>query len=1543
MYGTTGRPELGMTLAMNPTGTAATFTFPPIRDEAGTTMTLTYQLVGNPGAVYVSDVTVPSTDHTNPANIQWTGQASEYPPISSTPIQVQYAGSENMVTYAGLSNPITFQQLLDSATSGANNFELVSPVYDLSTPLYLDHPVTLYGQSRTDTLQFDFTSTPGGVGAINFWQTGTSINYWTSDVTLQDFTIKFSQSDVTMGDAHGAVIEDEDPHQIAKVGINIVGLTIHSPFDSNHINTMQIYNDPLDSGSYVTDYAIYMGPYDSGTIQDNTIYGGTVAVQFGPWTISGNMFPLGSVAGTVSPSAFAVYGGHDVTIENNTVEDPNPAQNGEIYRLMTANYGGYNIQVQGNTVQQGVGILPANGSNAPEEILPESYGITYEGSTLAANVSADPGQPYNGRIVAIPDSELFTTVSSSPLGEAGTLVLFVLDGSSAGTAIPVTQTIADYSASVDYFVLTSAMPSGAFDFAIENAYDVFNVEGNTIDTRGTVSTAVVLNSTFDNVLVQGNTIVGDQTTSTVSANVNQAMRIATSGAQPGVSSLGNFNSTYVSQNPMFNVVVHDNSFENSLAGIRIYTDSGQTEVPTTYGRTYATVQLSDNPFSYNYQNSDVIQIGTAGEYSSFSSGVAVVDPTATTFVDPRQLAVTTLGNTISWDGVSPPATDVEVNAAYVNSTYYDAESMALTTSPPLLNAGSAVQVSLASNLNAVGITYDTNTSPGNIDPGGDSLSAESLGSAASWTSGQPYTWDGQPFALGNPGVADVSQFVGQSITLPQSQYTDLLVLAMAHASVGTQQQATFTVYYTDGTSQTFTQAISDFINGYAAPGYGPVPGTVGPGESIAAVMPYYNNATYGQISKSVYLYGYDFALNPSKTVESLSLSNNNAINLYGLDLAQTNSRSDSATTTATPSTLLSAISASGSAGVFSIDGSGDVSYTPAGGPPTIIAGTAKAVSGVTVNGAPAGFVLETDGNVEFFEQTGGAWNSSLLSPALVAKAISGISAGTVPGVFVLGADGGVDLYTLDGPSWISSSVSGTAAVTAVAGISIGATPAVFTLSPAGLVSEYFQSQGGTTWSSSSLYSAGGQNVTQVSAVDDGVDTGVFALNADGNVSYFTQNGTGWSQSAVTTGLSSDTAISGVAGGPSAAVFALNADGNVGYYTLTGSTWSQSIVTGAGGETSISAIEEGQPPSAQLFALDAGGTVYGYTGSNWGQSEAASGQGYVAISQVPGSSSPAYFERQSNGDVYFYEESGGQMVVFGGLVDSSATAISSVPASSSTNGYPAVFVLNSTGDVYEFVYSSSTGWASFGGLVGTTVTSISAVAATSATNNYPSVFVVNGAGCVFPIMYYATLSPPIWGGYGVYTDAGIDSGFSVTSISGVAATASGDFPSVFTLDWNGNVFYWTYSSGSFNKFGLNVVDVSVIAISASPASTGTGSEPSVFVINGQGNLYDIAYDSYTEYWGGIASVTSSNFIAISASPPANSSSYPLVFALTASGYVDDYHYNTTTTMVLLGNSFGEGVVSLSAMSTSWVLAFSPGISPGTPQYYEYNGTSWVATL
>jgi len=88
-----------------------------------------------------------------------------------------------------------------------------------------------------------------------------------------------------------------------------------------------------------------------------------------------------------------------------------------------------------------------------------------------------------------------------------------------------------------------------------------------------------------------------------------------------------------------------------------------------------------------------------------------------------------------------------------------------------------------------------------------------------------------------------------------------------------QTNQVFTINYTDGTSSSFTQSVSDW---YTAPNYA--------GESAVLTMPYRVLRNGALDNRTFYLYGYSFALNPAKTVASLTLPKTRNSIVLAIDL-----------------------------------------------------------------------------------------------------------------------------------------------------------------------------------------------------------------------------------------------------------------------------------------------------------------------------------------------------------------------------------------------------------------------------------------------------------------------------------------------------------------------------------------------------------------------------------------------------------------------------------------------------------------------------------
>ncbi len=164
------------------------------------------------------------------------------------------------------------------------------------------------------------------------------------------------------------------------------------------------------------------------------------------------------------------------------------------------------------------------------------------------------------------------------------------------------------------------------------------------------------------------------------------------------------------------------------------------------------------------------------------------------------------------------------------------------TAPPKSNS--------ADNVFGIG-TNGSQVKNGGMDNYGYVYSETLLGTSLSWM--------GSKFTFGAAGTADAVS--STTIALPQGNDSTLNLLATAVN--GDQPNQTFIVTYTDGTTASFTQSLSDW---YTPQKYA--------GETKVLEMPYRLTPSGATDNRTFYLYGYSFAINSAKTVKSLTLPNN---------------------------------------------------------------------------------------------------------------------------------------------------------------------------------------------------------------------------------------------------------------------------------------------------------------------------------------------------------------------------------------------------------------------------------------------------------------------------------------------------------------------------------------------------------------------------------------------------------------------------------------------------------------------------------------------
>jgi beta-glucosidase len=222
-------------------------------------------------------------------------------------------------------------------------------------------------------------------------------------------------------------------------------------------------------------------------------------------------------------------------------------------------------------------------------------------------------------------------------------------------------------------------------------------------------------------------------------------------------------------------------------------------------------------------------------------------PSTFASVQPGQTAQT------SWDVAVPADAASGSNEITATASFTDANGPGSATETGEVSVPYA---SLPDAYNNTGISDDANTAPGNLDGGGQSLSAEAL-AGVGLTPGTAVTHDSIPFTWPDvaAGTADNVVAEGQTIALPGAGST---LGFLGTGDYGT-ASGTGTITYTDGTTQQYTLAFSDWYSNSAQPG-----------GDIVASPPYINNQS-GKNNQKVSVYYAGVPLQAGKTVKYVTL------------------------------------------------------------------------------------------------------------------------------------------------------------------------------------------------------------------------------------------------------------------------------------------------------------------------------------------------------------------------------------------------------------------------------------------------------------------------------------------------------------------------------------------------------------------------------------------------------------------------------------------------------------------------------------------------
>lgn len=326
----------------------AEISFPPIRDESGSILTL--RLLYADGRQVVARLPGGPAD---PAL-----RAGPGPEPSSTPARPG-----------------------DDLNDLANRFgtvRLAPGTYPLNRPLVLNRAVRLIGEPGAT---LEFTQPPGSAP----WTAAIKVH--AGRTTLEGFAVRFTGPVRWADEIHygPAVIGTTDNHDNGQ----------HSPKAGLIFRRLDLESPPPSTKWEEATRLMRLATAENGRIEENTLRGGMVEFLGGPWYIVGNRYH-GTPPGTFNFGVFSGHRTHDLTLAGNTARDVGPS--GKTWRFLVLTVSGSNDIIRENTIAD---VGPRDDDrvqdNAPEIILTEAYRLRFEGRPRI--LSPD------GLVLAIPEPQ----------------------------------------------------------------------------------------------------------------------------------------------------------------------------------------------------------------------------------------------------------------------------------------------------------------------------------------------------------------------------------------------------------------------------------------------------------------------------------------------------------------------------------------------------------------------------------------------------------------------------------------------------------------------------------------------------------------------------------------------------------------------------------------------------------------------------------------------------------------------------------------------------------------------------------------------------------------------------------------------------------------------------------------------------------------------------------------------------------------------------------------------------------------------------------
>ncbi|MGB9266387.1 MAG: chitobiase/beta-hexosaminidase C-terminal domain-containing protein [Terriglobales bacterium] len=387
-----------------------------------------------------------------------------------------------------------------------------------------------------------------------------------------------------------------------------------------------------------------------------------------------------------------------------------------------------------------------------------------------------------------------------------------------------------FAGSYSVFTMTGVLENGTAE--MEFTYDESGVGGVVScigeSTYGPVGTnAVAVTPTFN---PAPGAFTSAESVTLADTTPGAVIYYTTNGLTPTVNSAKYSTPIAVSATTTIQAIAVASNYNNSAIAAGTYF-LGSSGTPTA-----ATPTFSPAPGSYNSAQSVTLSDTTPGATIYYTTN-GTMPTTGSSELTPGSSITVSATTTIEAIAVAGGY----ANSAAASGTYTITASSGSTT------------VNLASYYNMYGIATSGNPAEdGGFDgKSGDAYNSSSLGASA--------TYQGLTFTFGPANALDgVSS---ETVALPAGSYTQLYLLGAG--SYGAQTNQSFLVTYTDGSTSTFTQTLSDW---WSSQGYTGETVVVSPANIILS------NGTVD--AQPVHVYGYTFNLVAGKTAASVKLPSN---------------------------------------------------------------------------------------------------------------------------------------------------------------------------------------------------------------------------------------------------------------------------------------------------------------------------------------------------------------------------------------------------------------------------------------------------------------------------------------------------------------------------------------------------------------------------------------------------------------------------------------------------------------------------------------------